>query len=248
MCLFRCNELKILNSHLVSFVLHLRQKETPIACNKYHGNLAYLKESPVSLSFNTTVRDNVPLSHSESASFWQPSSVASQCHPWFLCHCLRPPTCLILSTFHLLTTCCKLCHQQIYCNLPISICQLCHPPYLLIIFLSQTLSQLQTATAQSHLPVYHHLPSVYPTTTATGQPQQPTISSALTLQMPTTTHLYTAETLDQPLNTPSPSIYSTITTTCTAELSSYLPIYVDNSDWLPYTEGPSKGVGSHVQR
>lgn len=83
------------------------------------------------------------------------------------------------------------------------------------------------------------LTSLYPTTTATGQPQQPTISSALTLQMPstmpTTTHLNTAETLDQPLNTPSPSIYSTITATCTAELSSYLPIYVDNSDWLPYT-------------
>lgn len=133
LCMFKCKELKILNSHLVSFVPHLRQKETPIACNKYLGNLAYLKESPVSLSFNTTVRDNVPLSHSESAGFWQPSSVASQCHPWFLCHCLRPPTCLILSTFHLLNTICKLCHQQIYRNLPISICQLCHPPYLLII-------------------------------------------------------------------------------------------------------------------
>ncbi|CAC5362860.1 unnamed protein product [Mytilus coruscus] len=43
--------------------------------------------------------------------------------------------------------------------------------------------------------------------------------------MPTTTHLYTAEPLDQPLNIPSPSINTTITTT--ADLSSYLPIDVD---------------------
>ncbi|CAC5365996.1 unnamed protein product [Mytilus coruscus] len=45
--------------------------------------------------------------------------------------------------------------------------------------------------------------------------------------MPTTTPLFTAEPLDQPSNTPSPSIHSTITTTGTADLSSYLPIDVD---------------------
>ncbi|CAC5389059.1 unnamed protein product [Mytilus coruscus] len=41
LCMFRCND-----RHLISFVPHLRQKETQISCNKYLGDLAYLKESP----------------------------------------------------------------------------------------------------------------------------------------------------------------------------------------------------------
>ncbi|CAC5425003.1 unnamed protein product [Mytilus coruscus] len=90
--------------------------------------------------------------------------------------------------------------------------------------LQQTMTHFQTATALSHLPV----PSLYPTTTATGQLQQSTIPFAPTLQMstmPSTTHFYTAEPLEQSFNIPSPSINTTITTT--ADLSPYLPIDVD---------------------
>ncbi|CAC5391916.1 unnamed protein product [Mytilus coruscus] len=69
--------------------------------------------------------------------------------------------------------------------------------------LSQTMSQFQTATAQSHLPV----PSVYPTTTATTTNHH-IISSNFTdaFNNAYKHSLYTAEPLDQPLNTQSPSI------------------------------------------
>ncbi|CAC5390203.1 Retrovirus-related Pol polyprotein from transposon 297,Retrovirus-related Pol polyprotein from transposon 17.6 [Mytilus coruscus] len=46
LCMFRCNDRKNLDRHLVSFVPHLRQREVQIAGNKYLGDLAYLKESP----------------------------------------------------------------------------------------------------------------------------------------------------------------------------------------------------------
>ncbi|CAC5388063.1 unnamed protein product [Mytilus coruscus] len=65
------------------------------------------------------------------------------------------------------------------------------------------MSQFQTATAQSHLPV----PSVYPTTTATTTNHH-IISSNFTdaFNNAYKHSLYTAEPLDQPLNTQSPSI------------------------------------------
>ncbi|CAC5413535.1 unnamed protein product [Mytilus coruscus] len=225
------------------------QRVVQIAGNKYLGDLAYLKESPAPHSFNTTVRDYVPLSHSESAGFWVTKSRGEPVPPvvslplsqashmsnpvslppaYHHMSTLSPPTTLasIQPSYHYMPA----MTSATLANLPPPAYQ--HLPNMSSTipanhFLSQTMSQLQTTTVQSHLPA----PSVYPTTTATGQPQQPTTSSALTLQMPstmpTTTPLFTAEPLDQPSNTPSPSIHSTNTTTCTADLSSYLPIDVD---------------------
>ncbi|CAC5426496.1 unnamed protein product [Mytilus coruscus] len=92
----------------------------------------------------------------------------------------------------------------------------------------QPMSYFPTATAHTHLPV-PYMSSLYPTTTTTCQPQQSTIPSAPTFQMstmPSATHFYTAEPLDQSLTIPSPSANKTTTTT--ADFSSYLPIDVND--------------------
>ncbi|CAG2224883.1 unnamed protein product [Mytilus edulis] len=228
-----------MDRHLVSFVPHLRQKEVQIAMNKFLGDLAYLKESPAPHSFNTTIRDYVPLSLSESAEFWATKSrgelmpplnslplpqTANRSNPVSLPPAYQhmPPPTPLAST--------QPSYQYMPSMTPATLGNLPPTAYQYLPNMSSTIpshhlfsptmSQLQTATIPSHLTG----PPVFSTATATSQQPQSTISSALTYQMPTTTHLFTAEPLDPPSNTPSPSVKSTITTTCTANLASYLPI------------------------
>ncbi|VDI14553.1 Hypothetical predicted protein [Mytilus galloprovincialis] len=148
------------------------------------------------------VRDYLPFTHSESIRLWATKSCGEPVSP--LVSLTLPQTSTPASlppSYHYQPT---MSSTTTLASIPTSYHHL--PTMSSTIpashLSSQTMSCFRTATAHTHLPV-SNMSSSYPTTTATCQAQQSTLPSVPTFQMstlPSTTHFYTAEPLDQSFN------------------------------------------------